>query len=246
MSESEDNASEVVATTVRVALTAAGQLAEQAARQREAKLREAARESDARVATVQAQLDVERQLALRSVQDVVRRGDIADLHELGDAWQRAASWDDPSMVAERERIRDLSVRRFGVDPSSPAATVIGDRTPRDVPTAVAVLSRDDARSAADRETRTEGPGSRVTALVAHLEDEGIDADVAHARALAAQSHPTPVTAAAQLPPAAPKARRRARGRGGWCRGAEPLALRPERKRPRLQRRRGQLRVDLGG
>ena len=213
MTESEDNAGEVVATTVRVALTAAGQLAEQAARQREARLREAARESDARAATVQAQLDVERQLALRSVQDVVRRGDSVDLDELADAWQRVASWDDPGMAAERDRIRDLAVRRFGVDPGSPAPAVAGDRASRDVPTAVAVLGRDDARSVADRETRTDGAGSRVAALAAHLEDAGVDADVAQARALAAQSHPTPVAAAAQRPAAAPKPRRRARGRG---------------------------------
>lgn len=214
MSEDQDNAGEVVAATVRVALTAAGQLAEQAARRREAALRDAERDSAAQVATLQAQIAAERQLALGSVQGVLRRGGTASVEEVARAWQRIRSWDDPVAIADQDRLRGLIRDRFGVEPD----TLIGGRARldeqvraqgRDAPTATAILSQDTASQREDAAHRTAGADDRVAALTAHLEDAGVDSDVAHARALAAQSHPTSAALAAQPPASAPRAQRRA-------------------------------------
>lgn len=214
MSEDQDNAGEVVAATVRVALTAAGQLAEQAARRREAALRDAERDSAAQVATLQAQVAAERQLARHSVRDVLQRGDRASVEEFVQAWQQIRSWDDPVAAADRDRLRGVIRERFGVDADSlpgrgdPLVPLARTRE-RDIPTAATLMATESAGQREDAQRRGVGAADRVTALAAPLEDAGIDADVAQARALAAQSHPTSPTLAAQPPAGAARVHRRA-------------------------------------
>lgn len=213
MTEDQDNAGEVVAATVRVALTAAGQLAEQGARRREAALRNAEKESVAQVATLRAQLAAERQAALGSVKDILRRGDAASVDELALAWQQLRSWDDPVAIADQNRIRGLVRDRFGVEPDifSGGRARLKEQVRAqggDVPAAAAVLAKDTAGQREDAERRTSGADDRLSALTTPLEDAGIDPEVAHARALAAQSHPTAPALAAQPSAAAPRVKRR--------------------------------------
>lgn len=208
MTEDQDNAGEVVAGAVRVALTAAGQLAEQAARRREADLREAERESAARLATLHSQLAAERELALGSLRDVVQRGDTASVDEVLRAWEQASSWDNPAMGLERAQLEERIRERFGVD----ASTVATDRSTAEHVAAAAVVGRDVQVQAADKRQRDEGAG-RVAGLQAELMAAGAANEVAAARALAAESHPTPVTEAARRPQVAPAGRPQGRRRG---------------------------------
>lgn len=202
MTEDQDNAGEVVAGTVRVALTAAGQLAEQAARRREAALREAERDSAARVATLQSQLAAEREVALRSVRDVVQRGDAATVEEVARAWEQARSWDDPTMGLERAQLEERIRERFGVDPRYAGS----DRSAREQVAAAALSARDIGLQADDAFERSESQ-SRGTALRKDLRGAGIDEEAVSARALAAESHPTPMAYAAQQRGAAAAMRR---------------------------------------
>lgn len=213
MTEDQDNAGEVVAATVRVALTAAGQLAEQAARRREAVLRDVESQSAAQVATLRAQFAAERQLALGSVRDVLRGGDTAGVEEVAQAWQAIRSWDDQVTVASQEQLRELVRVRFGVEPD----TLTGGRarledrvraSERDVPAAAAILTQDTAKHQDDAGRLTAGASDRVTAFATRLKDAGINAEVAYARALAAQSHPTSAELAAQRPGTAPRGQHR--------------------------------------
>ena len=206
MSEDQDNAGEVVASAVRVALTAAGQLAEQAARRREADLREAERDSAARVATLQSQLAAERELALRSVRDVVQRGNAATIDEVVRAWEQARSWDDPTMGIEQAQLEDRVRERFGVGASS----LPGDRSSAEHAAAV-IVTRDVGLQAADARQRQTAL-DRVTQLQAELVTGGVDDEAASARALAAESHPTDVSEAARRPQFTPVGRPQGRRR----------------------------------
>jgi hypothetical protein len=207
MTEDQDNAGEVVAGAVRVALTAAGQLAEQAARRREADLREAERESAARVATLQSQLAAERELALRSVRDVVQRGDVATVDDVMRAWEQARGWDNPTMGFERAQLEERIRERFGVD----AAHLTVDRGASERVTATALIARDVELQVSDADRR-DSARDRVAERQGGLIDAGIDEDAAAARALAAESHPTPVARAAQSPGGAVTGRPRGRRR----------------------------------
>jgi len=203
MTEDQDNAGEVVAGAVRVALTAAGQLAEQAARRREAGLREAERESAARVATLQSQLAAERELALRSVRDVVERGDTATIEEVVHAWEQTRSWDDLTMATEQARLEDRIRERFGIDtPSEVVGRVAGDQV-----TATTLVARDVDLQADDVHHRDPAQ-DRVAGVQAALVNAGIDEEAATARALAAESHPTHPSEAALEPQASPTRRPR--------------------------------------
>ena len=201
MTDDQDNAGEVVAGTVRVALTAAGQMAEQAARRREADLREAERESAARVATLQSQLAAERELALQSVRDVAQRGDTATVEEVVHAWEQARSWDDPTMATEQARLEDRIRERFGVDTLSQVA----GRAPGKQVTATTLVARDVDLQADDLHHRDPAQ-DRVAEVQAALLNAGIDEEAATARALAAESHPTHPSEAAQGPQASPARR----------------------------------------
>lgn len=207
MTEDQDNAGEIVAGAVRVALTAAGQLAEQTARRREADLREAERESAARVATLQSQMAAERQLVLRSVRDVVQRGDVATVDEVMHAWEQARSWDDPTMGLERIQLEERIRERFGVEASS--LTV--ERGQCEQLTATALVARD-VELQADSSHHLDPAQDRVARVRAVLFDDGIDDEAAAARALAAESHPMAADRAVQSPRGAAGPRPRGRRR----------------------------------
>lgn len=207
MTEDQDNAGEIVAGAVRVALTAAGQLAEQAARRREAALREAERDSAARSATLQSQLAAERELALRSVRDVVQRGDVATVDEVMRAWEQARSWDDPTMERERVQLEERIRERFGVASPGLAAARAGSEQN----TAATMVARDVAVRTEDAHGRI-AARSQVSGLEGERGDAGINREAAVARALAAQSHPLPATRAAQSPRGVSTARPRGKRR----------------------------------
>jgi hypothetical protein len=208
MTEDQDNAGEVVAGAVRVALTAAGQLAEQASRRREADLREAERDSAARVATLQSQLAAERELALRSVRDVVQRGDAATVDEVVRAWEQARSWDDPIMGIEQAHLEDGVQERFGVD----AFGVAVERGKGEQITATALVALDAELQTNDAHHRGPARG-RSAGGQAALIDAGIDEEAAAARSLAADSHPVDAREAARRPATAlPGKARRGRRR----------------------------------
>lgn len=207
MTEDQDNAGEIVAGAVRVALTAAGQLAEQAARRREADLRDAERTSDARLATIQSQLAAERELALRSVRDVVQRVDGATVDEVMRAWEQARTWDDPTMGRERAQLEERIRERFGVEASSLA----GERGQGEQLTATALVARD-IELQTDSSHHRDPARDRVAGVQAVLVDAGIDQEAAAARALAAESHPMAAARAAQSPRGAAVPRPRGRRR----------------------------------
>lgn len=207
MTDDQDNAGEVVAGAVRAALTAAGQLAEHAARRREADLRDAERVSAARVATLQSQLAADRELALRSVRDVVERGNTATVEEVIGAWEQSRGWQDPAMAAGRTELEERIRERFGVD----ASTVAADRSTIDSVTAAAVVGHDVEVQAADKREREAGQG-RESGLAAELVEADVTSEAAAARALAAESHPTQVTEAARPPQVTPAGRTRGRRR----------------------------------
>lgn len=181
MTEDQDKAGEVVAGAVRVALTVAGQIAEQAARRREADLRETERHSVARVATLQSQLAAERELALRSVRHVVQCGNAASVEEVVRAWEQARGWDDPTMRTEQARLEDRIRERFGIDA---VARLDGVEV-----TAASLLARD-AHLQADDVFNRGTPRDGVIALQDGLVNAEFD-EAAAARALAAESYPTP-------------------------------------------------------
>ena len=190
MTEDQDNAGEVVAGAVRVALTAAGQLAEQAARRREADLREAERASAARMATLQSQLAAERELAVRSVRDVVQRGDAATVDEVVRAWEQARNWDAPTMTTEQAQLRDRIRVRFGVDVSSLAANPSAGKQV----TATAVVAGDVHMQTQDDHHRRMAQGRPASLQDERVDDRG-DNEAVVAQVLAAESFPLPAVRA---------------------------------------------------
>lgn len=118
MSES-DGIDEIFAGHLRVALTAAGQLAERIASQREMNLRRAQAESEAEARALHSRLDAERDAARADVARIYRPDwwDQAQPEEIGKAYETSRSWAriDPEMARAEERIRDEIRGRYGVE-----------------------------------------------------------------------------------------------------------------------------------
>lgn len=133
-----DGINEALAGTLRVALTAAGQLAERAARARELEARRAHAASEQEARELQARLDAERTAARAALAPVHREEwwQHAEPGDIAAAWETAQTWKDldPEARRARERIHDVLRERYGLDThdlrADPAA-VRGALTARD-------------------------------------------------------------------------------------------------------------------
>lgn len=125
MAEQSDGMDDVLDGTLRVALTAAGRLAEMAARDIEQSARAAQGASENEARQLQARLDAERSAA-RAQLAPVRQDDWWDKARTTDiarAWQTAATWQqvDPEAAAAVAVIGQQVQKRFDVDIDSTKA-----------------------------------------------------------------------------------------------------------------------------
>lgn len=219
MAEDNDGVDEVLEGTLRVALTAAGRLAEMAARDREQAARAAQSTSENEARQLQARLDAERSAARAQLAPVRQDSwwDKARTEDIAAAWQTAVTWQrlDPEAAAAVTVIRQQVQDRFSVDvatfrPDSSSVQAAPDEHGRaPVPRrgqgaaeqaeAVTVLVADDrvrsaepaaAADAWDSTQRRTALGDRVATFA--------DAEVAEARVLADTHQATPPTAATTL------------------------------------------------
>ncbi len=119
MAEQSDGMDDVLDGTLRVALTAAGRLAEIAAREQEQSARAAQGAGENEARQLQARLDAERSAA-RAQLAPVRQDDWWDKARTSDiarAWETAATWQqvDPEAAAAVTVIRQQVQKRFDVD-----------------------------------------------------------------------------------------------------------------------------------
>lgn len=119
MAEDNDGVDEVLAGTLRVALTAAGRLAEMAARDREQAARAAQSASENEARQLQARLDAERSAARAQLAPVRQDSwwEQARAEDIAAAWQTAVTWQglDPEAAAAVTVIRQQVQDRFSVD-----------------------------------------------------------------------------------------------------------------------------------
>lgn len=216
MTEDNDGVDEVLEGTLRVALTAAGRLAEMAARDREQAARAAQSASEHEARQLQARLDAERSAARAQLAPVRQDGwwDKARTEDIAVAWQTAVTWQrlDPQAAAAVTVIRQQVKDRFNVDvdtirPDARSVQATLDehghapaprrgRESAEQAAAVAVLAADDRGRAGEPSTTTgtwDSPqrradlGGRVSKLA--------DPEVAEARVLADTHQATPPAAA---------------------------------------------------
>lgn len=151
MSEHEsDGVQEALSGTLRVALTAAGQMAERAARAREQAAHDAAAASAQQAREMQAQVDAQRGAARATLAPVHRDDwwDTARPQDIADAWQTAQTWRgvDPDAARAGDRIGQEVRSRWGVDVDG----LGGDARVRDVLTEQQGRGSGTAQSAAER------------------------------------------------------------------------------------------------
>ncbi len=122
MADEPDGVNETFESTARVALTAAGLMAEQIARARQQAQHDAQAASEQEARELQTRIDAERGAARASLQPVDRDEwwDRAGPEDIGDAWQTANAWRDVDPDAQRsaDRIRDELRRRYAIDVDS--------------------------------------------------------------------------------------------------------------------------------
>jgi colicin import membrane protein len=118
MSEA-DGANEFVEGGLRVAVTAAGMLAERAARAREERARQAQAGSVAEARELQARLEAERAAARAYLAQVEQDGwwPQARVEDVAQAWETAQTWHDadPDVARAADRIRREVRDRYGID-----------------------------------------------------------------------------------------------------------------------------------
>ena len=122
MADEPDGINETFESTARVAMTAAGLLAERIARARQQAQHDAQAASEQQARELQTRLDAERGAARASLAPVQRDEwwDNASAEDIGDAWQTANAWRDVDPDADRAtgRIRDELRGRYAIDVDS--------------------------------------------------------------------------------------------------------------------------------
>ena len=218
MAEPEsDGIAEVFDEGMRLAITAAGRLAEHRIRERERQLREAQADSEQSARQLEARMDAERTAAIAQL-DATRNPewwDHASVDDVASAWEAAQEWRDRDSVAEAAaaRMRPEIIERYGLDPervgvqADDAATVAdaaGERAQRLEATAIV--------GAADRGERAEAldydSAERRARSSQVLSEAGVDEDVVESHRLADTSQALPASeAVADAPRRGPRARR---------------------------------------
>jgi len=119
MADEPDGISETFEASARVALTAAGLMAERMARARHQAQHDAQAASDQDARELQLRVDAERGAARASVEPVGRDEwwQRASAQETGDAWQTANAWRDVDPDAQRtsDRMGDELRNRYAID-----------------------------------------------------------------------------------------------------------------------------------
>ena len=122
MADQPDEINETFESTARVAMTAAGLLAERMARARQQAQHDAQAASEQQARELQTRLDAERGAARASLAPVQRDEwwDNASAEDIGDAWQTANAWRDvdPEADGATGRIRDELRGRYAIDVDS--------------------------------------------------------------------------------------------------------------------------------
>jgi hypothetical protein len=122
MADEPDGINEAFATNTRVALTAAGLIAERIARARQQAQYDAQAASEQQARELQRRVDAERRVARVSLRPVEREQwwQRASAEQIGDAWQTANAWRDIDADAQRsaERIGDELRTRYAIDVDS--------------------------------------------------------------------------------------------------------------------------------
>lgn len=125
MADEPDGVDEVLEAALRIGLTVAGRMAEQAARAREQAARDAQAVSEQEARELQGRLTAERLAARAQLAATERREwwSTADPQRIADLWETARSWQDldPDARAAADRIRAQVRDRYGVDVDEPRA-----------------------------------------------------------------------------------------------------------------------------
>jgi hypothetical protein len=125
VADESDGAEEVFEAALRVGLTVAGRMAEQAARAREQAARDAQAASEQEGRELQARLDAERSAARAQLAPVERQDwwASADPEQVAAAWETARAWQDvdPDVSRAADRIRHEVRDRYGVEVDDPRA-----------------------------------------------------------------------------------------------------------------------------
>ena len=220
MAEPEtDGIAEVFDEGMRLAITAAGRLAEHRIRERERQLRQAQADSEQSARQLEARIDAERATAIAQL-DATRHPewwDTASVDDVANAWEAAQEWRDRDVdaAATAERMRSEIIERYGLDPEQVDRDAVGTADTADRAgergqqlEATAIVG------SADRGERAEAldydsPERRERASTA-LADAGVDEDVIESHRLADTSQALPAQeAVADAPRRAPHARRSA-------------------------------------
>jgi len=220
MAEPEsDGIAEVFDEGMRLAITAAGRLAERRIREREQDMRDAQGQSEQTARELQARIDAERRTALAQLEATRNPEwwDHASVDDVASAWEAAQEWRDRDSVAEAAaaRMRPEIVERYGLDPEQVDRDAVGTADTADRAgeraqqlEATAIIGSADRGERADaldydsieRRARTSGA----------LADAGIDEDVIESHRLADTSQALPAQeAVADAPRRSPHARRSA-------------------------------------
>jgi colicin import membrane protein len=212
MAEPEsDGIAEVFDEGMRLAITAAGRLAERRIREREQEMRDAQTQSEQTARELQARIDAERRTALAQLEATRNPEwwDHASVDDVASAWEAAQEWRDRDSVAEAaaERMRPEIIERYGLDPEQvgvQADDAAGERAQRLEATAIV--------GAADRGERAEAldydSAERRARTSEVLSEAGVAEDVVESHRLADTSQALPASeAVTDAPRRGPRARR---------------------------------------
>jgi hypothetical protein len=215
-----DGINDALASQLRVALTAAGQLAERAARARQQAAQHAQAASEHHARQYASRLDAERALARAAVAPVhaSQWWEHATLDDIAHAWETARSWQDIDPAAHdaaehiSQQLRDryqLDTRDLRADPEAVRAALSQrERSDHDaqrehVDAAALLSTANHLDAAADRQRDAEISNRELAQRL-----EGVvDPETLDARVLAARNQARPASEAVTSPPErAPRAR----------------------------------------
>ncbi len=224
-----DGIAEAFDDTIRLAVTAAGRLAEARVRERQQRLHDAQAQSEQATRRQQARLDAERASARAELAPVNHQQwwDQASAEDIGRAWATASALRDvdPDAARAGDRIRTELHDRYGIDAENPTTLperreVGAESSPQAQARhararghqADATLLLASAEHADQQDTQADASAydtpERRRALAEQLAGAGVEPDAIEAAILAdtSQAHP-PESAVADLPAPGTRARR---------------------------------------